>query len=274
MTQKEEVLEEIETLKSIYPIEIQGNETNLQIWLKPTDSLQLEDATVKEYAGDEESDHETESELSDDAEEMVWDDMLATTPNVPQLIMTIKYPDTYPDVPPKITLSNVPLEQEFAFLHSHERKELLQQLQQVSEENLGMVHVFSLISHARDYLEYVCSKRVEEAEGARNERIRIADEIDRKRTEGTKVTPQSFAAWKKRFDTEKRVKDPSIKLIKKTTGKQLFEQNKGLVDSDLKELGQDDTVDVDMSLFEAEDLAELDDLEIDEGIHFSESDTE
>jgi hypothetical protein len=256
MAFQQEQTEEIETLKSIFPLEIVEKDGKIQIWLKPTDSMELDEATIKEYTGVEDPEGEVEHD---------WDTNIA----IPQLILNVIYPETYPEVAPNISLNtcNTP-----SFIHPDEGEELYQQLVQVSKENLGMVHIFSLISHARDYLEFICSKRLAEAEAARMERIRIADEVDRKRTEGTKVTPQSFSAWKKKFDAEKHAKDPSVKVVKKMTGKRLFEENKGLVDSDLKELGQDDTtVDVDLSLFEAEALDELD---IEDGIVFSDSDNE
>lgn len=76
---------------------------------------------------------------------------------------------------------------------------------------------------------------------------------------GTKVTVESFTQWKEKFDEEMRALNPKEDLIKgKLTGKQMFIRDKALAESDLKFDGADD-VDVDETLFQDDELAELED---------------
>jgi hypothetical protein len=58
-----------------------------------------------------------------------------------------------------------------------------------------------------------------------------------RRFEGTRVTVESFLAWKSRFDAEmgtKKIQDKEEKETRKLTGKELFLTDKTLIESDLK----------------------------------------
>jgi len=84
-----------------------------------------------------------------------------------------------------------------------------------------------------------------------------------KKLEGTKVTIESFLAWKADFDKERMekmlVKEKTGK--EKLTGRELFMTDTTLNESDLKFLAEagDTAVTVDESLFE-----DLEDLDIDD----------
>merc|ERR1712223_2293593 len=77
------------------------------------------------------------------------------------------------------------------------------------------------------------------------------EEAEKRRLEGTKVTVESFMAWKAKFDAE-RLSNKEKRL----TGKELFLQNISLNESDLQFIteGQEDKVEVDESLFDDLDL--------------------
>ena len=99
-----------------------------------------------------------------------------------------------------------------------------------------------------------CPKRQKEEE----------EEEERKKLEGTKVTVESFLAWKAAFDEElKKKKGLKAKAEKneKPTGRGLFTMDSTLNDSDIKFLAStgDTAVTVDESLFE-----DLDDLDLDD----------
>ncbi|GBO04065.1 hypothetical protein AVEN_141442-1 [Araneus ventricosus] len=83
------------------------------------------------------------------------------------------------------------------------------------------------------------------------------------RFEGVRVTVESFMTWKVKFDQEmaelKKIQAKEEVASKKLTGRELFEKDKTLVDSDLKFLQDEGEVKVDESLFQ-----ELDDLELQE----------
>ena len=73
------------------------------------------------------------------------------------------------------------------------------------------------------------------------------------------MTVESFTQWKEKFDEEMRALYPTEDLIKgKLTGKQMFIRDKALAESDLNFDGADD-VDVDETLFQDDELGELDD---------------
>jgi len=58
-----------------------------------------------------------------------------------------------------------------------------------------------------------------------------------RRFEGTRVTVESFLAWKARFDGElgsKKIQDREDKETRKLTGRELFLTDKTLNESDLK----------------------------------------
>merc|ERR1712228_506772 len=91
------------------------------------------------------------------------------------------------------------------------------------------------------------------------------EEEERRKLEGTKVTIESFLAWKAEFDaekdTERKAKEAAKKDKNKKSGRELFMTDKNLVESDIKFLAEagDEAVTVDESLFE-----DLDDLDLDE----------
>jgi hypothetical protein len=143
---------------------------------------------------------------------------------------------------------------------------LQSELSQLASENLGMVMVFTLVSATQEWLGRHIEdvKRREEEEKER--KIREAEEAERKRFEGTRVTVESFISWKAAFDAEmlalkkQQMLKEEASGPKKLTGRELFEKDITLIESDMKFLqdGEDD-VKVDESLFE-----DLDDLQIDD----------
>lgn len=73
------------------------------------------------------------------------------------------------------------------------------------------------------------------------------------------MTVESFTQWKEKFDEEMSALHPVEDLTKgKLTGKQMFIRDKALAESDLNFDGADD-VDVDETLFQDDELVELED---------------
>lgn len=168
---------------------------------------------------------------------------------------TAKYPEEAPEV--EICDSENFEEEDEALLKEH----IIQQAQ----ENLGTVMIFTLVSSAQEWL----NTKWDEIRKRREEyavlKQREAEEAERRRFEGTRVTVESFLAWKSRFDAEmgtKKIQDKEEKETRKLTGKELFLTDKTLIESDLKFLEDGgDSIKVDESLFQ--DLEELD-LDADE----------
>ena len=135
----------------------------------------------------------------------------------------------------------------------------------VAEENLGMAMVFTIVSAGIEWLGETNDRLKREAEEERRKLKELEEEEERKKLEGTKVTIESFLAWKAEFDAEMAVhrkeKEAAKKDKNKKSGRELFMTDKNLIESDIKFLAEtgDEAVTVDESLFE-----DLDDLDLDE----------
>ena len=157
------------------------------------------------------------------------------------LLLTVAYPETYPDIPPDLTLSAPP----DAPRHTHldiqnDKARLLSALQPVIEENLGMAMVFTLASTLKDSAELLISERQAAAQGLKDIEAAKAEEEENRKFHGTAVTRETFLAWRDRFrnemaeaeerrreDKEAEDKKRRVKAEERLTGKQLFER--GLV---------------------------------------------
>ncbi|ORX86035.1 RWD-domain-containing protein, partial [Anaeromyces robustus] len=172
-----------------------------------------------------------------------------------KLYLYIEYPKTYPEVKPIMEI------QEAEGLDEDDISKLIEELDQVAEENLGMGMVFSLSSQLKETVDNLVVERKEQKEKEEEERRKREEEEERKKHEGTKVTVESFLAWKAKFDKEqkeleeenqlKQKKKPNeFKKVKSVlTGRQLFEQDTTLLDSD-KAFAEEGDVEVDLELFE------------------------
>ncbi|TFK29918.1 RWD-domain-containing protein [Coprinopsis marcescibilis] len=238
----EAILEELEVLESIYPTELQRiSDTDIQI-------------------------------------EAEQDEELDGTPNI-KLLLSVHYPESYPDALPDLKLSVVNGE-----ISEKDLESLTKDLVSVGEENVGMAMTFTLVAHLREQLTKL-------ARSNENEKVRLEQEKERKiledeeaRTRGTPVTAESFNAWKAKFDEEMsrlRAKEEEEKLKGLTpkereeykrsqtrlSGRQLFERNRNLDEGD-ESLIEEGTVSVDVSQYDR--IHE--DEEQEEGLTFSDSD--
>ncbi|XP_063613680.1 RWD domain-containing protein 1-like [Penaeus indicus] len=225
---KEEQNNEIEALESIYPEEFEI------IDIEPRHKFRI---TVK-------------SEGSDPYDE------IQTLPAT--IILNFEYTPTYPDEPPVMEVIAV------ENIEEEELDDLRTKLNEQCEENLGMVMVFTLVSYSLEWLtthmEGIALSTKEELERKKKEQ----EEIDRKKFEGTRVTVETFLAWKAKFDAEMQAlrseKDREDEKNKKPTGKELFMKDVTLNESDLSFLGEGEgEVTVDESLFQ-----DLDDLDLED----------
>lgn len=165
------------------------------------------------------------------------------------------YTPTYPDEVPEVeVIEEENLDEQDTYL-------LKEHIIDVANENLGIVMVFTLVSSGQEWLNNKWDEtRKEREEKAKKKEIE-QEEAERKRFEGTRVTVESFLAWKAKFDeefghTKKLEKEDNT--AKKLTGRELFLTDKTLNESDLKFLEDGgDAVKVDESLFQ-----ELDELDL------------
>ncbi|KAL9892953.1 RWD domain-containing protein 1 [Glossina fuscipes fuscipes] len=161
------------------------------------------------------------------------------------------YTPTYPDEAPLVEI-----DEPVNFAEDFEER-LLQHIKKSIEEYLGMEMIFSLVSTAQEWLNerWDDHKKAQEEERERN--LLAAEEAERKKFEGTRVTVESFMKWKMIFEetTGITAKREKINENKKLTGRELFMQDNTLNESDLKyllEAGDSiESVKIDESLFQA-----------------------
>lgn len=169
------------------------------------------------------------------------------------ILIKITYTPKYPEELPLLELEECVNIDEYDL-----RDELLEHLTEQMEENIGMVMGFTVISAALEWLGSTWDTLQKEEEERIRRKKELDDDEEKKRLEGTKVTIESFLAWKAEFDAERQMSKKVAVDVgeKRLTGKELFLQNLTLNDSDLKFLseGPEDNVEVDESLFDDLDL--------------------
>jgi len=98
--------------------------------------------------------------------------------------------------------------------------------------------IFTLASHLSEQLSIQSENRQRRHRENLERKQREDDEAEHKRFQGTQVTVESFIKWKVQFDAEQAELKKVIKVdeteSKKLTGRQLFEKDRSLYDSDIK----------------------------------------
>ncbi|KJZ72626.1 hypothetical protein HIM_07985 [Hirsutella minnesotensis 3608] len=205
---REEQIEEREVLESIFPDEITDiSETEFRICV----TLDVPDK-------DEDEAHEP-----------------------PQFLLSVRYPEDYPDSAPHldiIALPNAPSHPDFSVADDRDR--LLAGLADTVQESLGMAMVFTLVSALKEAAEQLVQDRRDAAEAVREEALLSAEREENKKFHGTPVTPETFLRWREGFlreveERERREEEERLAELKrarvkepvKLTGRQLWER--GLV---------------------------------------------
>ncbi|XP_071800933.1 RWD domain-containing protein 1-like [Asterias amurensis] len=168
------------------------------------------------------------------------------------------YTPTYPDEAPIFEVTDD------GNVGEEDQEKITELLQQQIEENLGMAMVFILVSETQQFL----NNKVDEDKKIQEEvKLQEEEQENQKREEeelkikGKLMTIESFLIWKESFDKERliaREKKMAATQSQKLSGKELFERDHNLVDSDMALLDETDRVEVDESLFQ-----EMEDLDLD-----------
>lgn len=222
---KEEQKNEIEALMSIYPNEL------TVLFSDPYHVFTIEIKT--------ESSDESENEMF--------------------VSLKFTYVPNYPDEAPLVEVAD------FDNLEEDDVNELSDFLLSQAEENVGMVMIFTLVSVTSEWLNEKSDYRRQKKKDDEERRVKQLEEEERKKFEGTCVSVETFLSWKTKFDAEmtelRRMKFSKEETgIKKLTGRELFEKDRSLIESDLQFLQEgDEEVKVDESLFQ-----ELDDLDLED----------
>jgi hypothetical protein len=174
-----------------------------------------------------------------------------------------KLPKKYPDELPLLSLEGLT-----EGLNEEANKRLLQELNSIAEQNLGMPMVYAVASELTDKLEKLVKKTASDKYEAEMDARRKEEEQAFKEYEADKVTVESFATWRKAFEEEMRpLKEAMKKALKaktegRLTGKQMFLQDKLLGISDLKLIENDK----EPILEEFNDKLIVDGIEVDESL--------
>ncbi|KAJ2812376.1 rwd domain-containing protein [Coemansia furcata] len=191
------------------------------------------------------------------------------------LQLTVEYTETYPDSLPlfeiSLTPSTLPEPSDTeAELNDKDLCDLTDKLRELGEECLGMAMVFSMSTGLKEAAVQRLVEKTAELVRAKEARIQKEIEADQAKFIGTPVTRANFLEWKAKFDLE--TKDHLRRLAseagddrarkaaggskkdedRRLTGRQLFEQDKSLAQSDSTFIADGDVA-VDASLFVQED---------------------
>ncbi|KAL2168465.1 hypothetical protein VTG60DRAFT_7267 [Thermothelomyces hinnuleus] len=156
----------------------------------------------------------------------------------PVMLLTVRYPEEYPDKAPLLELAAPQNSTPHQYLNIAEDKDqLLSGLEATIEENLGMAMVFTLVSAVKEAAEKLVEDRKQAAAKAHEEAILAAEREENKKFHGTPVNRETFLKWREQFlkemeearlrEEEERaaeMKKAKIKEPVKLTGKQLWER--------------------------------------------------
>ncbi|OQV11479.1 putative RWD domain-containing protein 1 [Hypsibius exemplaris] len=228
MDHKEEQEMEIESLLSIYPEEL----TILTI--ENTDPENVD-------AGIAQLDARPQFTLKISSSEAA-----ASTDNASEIIATLWkfiFPPEYPDVIPEMHLLDA------GDLPPAVEEALVQVATSTAEQNVGMASVFTIMAAIQDELNGHLEACLEQLKNISERAKREEEEADRRKMEGTRVSVESFIAWKFRFDAErKKLKPKEAELVgsRRLTGRQMFEENANLDMSDAQFMEEgDEAADID-----------------------------
>merc|ERR1711990_124427 len=176
--------------------------------------------------------------------------------------LQITMPPEYPEVAPECDVSEYSDSLDPADCVNIEKF-----VRETCEDQLGEIMCFTIISGVQDQLndlvDEIERRKIELEEKKKKEE----EEAAQKKFIGTRVTVESFLQWKAKFDEElealksQKQKELEAAMKGRLTGKQQFLQKKA-GDEVMSEAIGSNQVQVDESLFDDEDLEDLDDLDI------------
>lgn len=176
----------------------------------------------------------------------------------------IQFPFNYPQVIPEFTI-------ESTYLEPEEIQACKDVVVEKLQESLGDAMVFTMVSYLKEEAENTIKERAKREEAERElEKLRIELE-EQQKFEGLKVTPESFKEWKDAFLIESKAAKKNGTQTKameaclavevllnppktgKPTGRQLFEDDTTLLESDEKYMDEGEDVEVVGVHFEEEE---------------------
>ena len=174
-------------------------------------------------------------------------------PEPPVILLQVQYPEAYPDEAPRLDIHSPPNASRYPHFDVQDDKEqLLASLQSTIEENLGMAMIFALVTTLKDNAEQLIAERLGAIQAEKDKETARAEEEENRKFEGTKVTRETFLAWRDRFkkeiedeklrkeqEREDELRKKRIKEEKKMTGKELWEKGLAGKAGEEEEEGED-----------------------------------
>ncbi|ESO09248.1 hypothetical protein HELRODRAFT_73503 [Helobdella robusta] len=173
-----------------------------------------------------------------------------------EICLKFTLPENYPDEVPAVEIiSHSNLEESYVEV-------LTEMIIRLAEENVGTVMTYNIVTALQDKLIEIVETVATNKRDEEDRKLKAAEEAERKKFEGTKVTVESFFKWKTKFDAEmmelKKLKIKDDLLMRKLTGRELFMKDHAMDDSDVKFLEEGgEVVEVDETLFQ-----DVDDLDL------------
>ncbi|KAK5414561.1 Protein gir2 [Exophiala xenobiotica] len=178
-------------------------------------------------------------------------------PEPPVILLSVTYPEAYPDVGPYLDIGAPPNAAKHPQLDIQaDKAQLLDALQPTIEDSLGMAMVFTLVTTLKEAAETLISDRLRQAQAARDVVAAEKEEEENRKFHGTIVTRERFLEWREKFRREMEEKERKQREEdeaedkkkrggkveeKKLTGRQLWER--GLVGKvDEEDIDGDDAV--------------------------------
>lgn len=173
---------------------------------------------------------------------------------IPTLVLTVAYPESYPDVAPSLDITFPPNAPRMLQLSLPEDKpHLLSSIDERITESMGQAMVFTLISALKESAELLIGERLNEVQAEKDKEAAKLEEVENAKFHGEAVTRESFLTWRARFREEmereeeerRRVeeegKSKKLKIEEgKMSGRELWE--KGLVGKVEEEDGEEDAL--------------------------------
>ncbi|XP_075677358.1 RWD domain-containing protein 1 isoform X1 [Dermatophagoides pteronyssinus] len=253
MSYEEQQSDELDALQAIYPTEFtlfndNGNRSTL-------DENELRKFSIK-----------ISSEFNENDEDDSESDKYFFFVFIDELELLFRLPKNYPDIGPTVEILSSSTN-----IEDCDELEIMDILNDMIAENIGTVMIFTLVTRTSEWLNQLKQRKIFERKEAQLKRKQEIEELERKKFEGTRVTVETFIAWKLKFDAEmaelaaRKNKEMKKDDPNKLTGKEMFLRDKNLIDSDLNfgdiVAGSDDFDDVDVkvdeSLFQDLDVNEL-----------------
>ncbi|KAH9821154.1 hypothetical protein DFH28DRAFT_883758 [Melampsora americana] len=209
--------------------------------------------------------------IFDEADFLVKDDppgfLIRVSPEEPsdsdplEVDLDLTPQDDYPNTVPLIRIL-----ERVGKLEEIEMDLMMNKLKMIANESLGEAMGYTLYGELRQELGRVLSERQTTRKKKEEDEVREAEEKEKNRSKGTPINKETFMIWKKKFNenlklNQKKMEDEKLKSLtpkerdefknrlNKFTGRQLFESNKALVNSDASLL-EPDAEEIDLSSYE------------------------